>query len=46
MGADFHPYGFANNRPTIETFNEQAHIAGIVSRRITAEDYFAEFLAS
>jgi 4,5-dihydroxyphthalate decarboxylase len=46
MGADFHPYGFANNRATIETFNEQAHIAGIVSRRITAEDYFAEFLAS
>jgi 4,5-dihydroxyphthalate decarboxylase len=44
MGADFHPYGFEQNRTTIETFNEQAYQLGIVGRRITAEDYFAEFL--
>jgi 4,5-dihydroxyphthalate decarboxylase len=46
MGADFHPYGFEKNRATIENFNEEAHMLGIVGRRITAEEYFAEFLAS
>jgi 4,5-dihydroxyphthalate decarboxylase len=44
MGDDFHPYGFETNRTTIETFIEQARYAGIVERRITAEEYFAEFL--
>ena len=46
MGADFHPYGFEKNRATIEVFNDQAHRLGIVGRRITAEEYFAEFLES
>jgi 4,5-dihydroxyphthalate decarboxylase len=46
MGADFHAEGFERNRATIEAFAEQAHIAGIVGRRIGAEEYFAEFLAS
>jgi 4,5-dihydroxyphthalate decarboxylase len=46
MGADFHPYGFEQNRATVETFNDQAHTLGIISRRITAEEYFAEFLES
>jgi 4,5-dihydroxyphthalate decarboxylase len=44
MGADFHPYGFDKNRATIEIFNEQAYLAGIVARPISAEEYFAEFL--
>jgi 4,5-dihydroxyphthalate decarboxylase len=44
MGADFHPYGFEKNRATIEIFNEQAYLAGIVARRISAEEYFAEYL--
>ena len=46
MGADFHAEGFERNRATIEVFAEQAHIAGIVGRRIGAEEYFAEFLES
>ena len=46
MGADFHPYGLEKNRATIETFSEQAYLAGIVGRRISAEEYFAEFLES
>jgi 4,5-dihydroxyphthalate decarboxylase len=46
MGADCHPYGYEKNRATIEIFNDQAHLAGIVGRRISAEEYFAEFLAS
>ncbi len=44
MGADFHPYGFEANRTTVAIFNEEAHLAGIVGRRISVENYFAEFL--
>ena len=43
MGADFHADGFERNRATIEVFAEQAHLAGIVGRRISAEEYFASF---
>lgn len=46
MGADFHPYGFETNRQTIDVFCRQAYELGIVSRVITAEEYFAEYLAS
>jgi 4,5-dihydroxyphthalate decarboxylase len=46
MGADFHAEGFENNRAAIEVFAEQAYLAGIVSRRISAEEYFAEYLGS
>jgi len=46
MGADFHPYGFEKNRAAIDIFCRQAHELGIVSRLITAEEYFAEYLAS
>ncbi len=44
MGADFHADGFERNRATIEVFAEQAHMAAIVGRRISAEEYFAEYL--
>ena len=46
MGSDFHPYGFEQNRETIDIFCRQAHELGIVSRLITTEEYFAEYLAS
>jgi 4,5-dihydroxyphthalate decarboxylase len=46
MGADFHPYGFEKNRDTIDIFCRQALELGIVGGLITAEEYFAEFLAS
>lgn len=46
MGADFHPYGFAKNRATIDIFCRQAYDLGIVSRPIAADEYFAEFLES
>ncbi len=46
MGADFHQDGYERNRPTIEAFCQQAFDLGITRRRITAEDYFAEFLES
>jgi 4,5-dihydroxyphthalate decarboxylase len=44
MGTDFHPYGFEKNRRTIEVFANQAFELGIVGRRISPEEYFAEFL--
>ncbi len=44
MGADFHADGFEQNKAAIEVFAEQARLASIVGRRISAEEYFAEFL--
>jgi 4,5-dihydroxyphthalate decarboxylase len=44
MGADPYAYGFDANRETIEVFCEQARALGIVARRVTAEEYFAEYL--
>ncbi|HVH82286.1 MAG TPA: hypothetical protein VM782_23010 [Stellaceae bacterium] len=46
MGADFHQDGFERNRATIEAFCQQAFDLGITTRRVTAEDYFADFLES
>jgi 4,5-dihydroxyphthalate decarboxylase len=46
MGADFHADGFERNRKAVETFCRQAHELGIVSRLITPDEYFAEYLAS
>jgi len=46
MGTDFHPYGFDRNRRAIEVFADQAYDIGVVGRRISPEEYFADFLAS
>jgi 4,5-dihydroxyphthalate decarboxylase len=46
MGADFHADGFERNRRAVETFCRQAHELGIVSRLVTPDEYFAEYLAS
>jgi 4,5-dihydroxyphthalate decarboxylase len=46
MGTDFHPYGFEKNRRTIEVFADQALAIGVVGRRISPEEYFADFLES
>jgi len=46
MGADFHADGFEKNRAQVDAFCHQAHELGITSRLVTAEEYFADFLAS
>jgi len=46
MGADFHPYGYDRNRAAVEVFCAQAFASGIVGRRVSAEEYFAEYLES
>jgi 4,5-dihydroxyphthalate decarboxylase len=44
MGEDFHPYGLAPNRAQIDMFCGEAFRLGLASRRITAEEYFADYL--
>ena len=46
MGEDFHPYGLEKNRKQMEMFCQQAHDAGLTKRRVSVDDYFAEYLAS
>jgi len=38
--------GSGKNRDTIDVFCRQAYEIGIVDRLVTAEEYFADFLAS
>jgi 4,5-dihydroxyphthalate decarboxylase len=44
MGHDFHPHGFERNREQIDMFANEAFRLGFTSRRITADEYFADFL--
>ena len=44
MGEDFHPYGVERNRAQIEMFAGEAFRLGFTSRRVTTDDYFADYL--
>jgi 4,5-dihydroxyphthalate decarboxylase len=44
MGEDFHPFGLERNRAQIEMFAGEAFGLGLTSRRITVEEYFADYL--
>jgi len=44
MGEDFHPYGFERNRAQIDAFAAEAFRLGFTSRRVTSEEYFADYL--
>jgi 4,5-dihydroxyphthalate decarboxylase len=44
MGENFHPYGFERNRAQIEAFATEAFRLGLTSRRVTPEEYFADYL--
>jgi 4,5-dihydroxyphthalate decarboxylase len=46
MGADYQPDGYEAGSREVEIFCRQSHDAGITPRVVTAEEYFAEFLAS
>jgi 4,5-dihydroxyphthalate decarboxylase len=46
MGEDFHPYGLEANRAQIEMFAAEAFRLGLTSRRITTDEYFADYLKS
>jgi 4,5-dihydroxyphthalate decarboxylase len=45
MGEDFHPYGLERNRAQIEMFAGEAFRLGLTGRRVTTEEYFADYLA-
>jgi len=44
MGDDPHPYGFEKNRAQIEMFTAEAFRLGFTKRRVTPEEYFADYL--
>jgi len=44
MGEDFHPYGIEQNRGQIDMFAGEAFRLGLTSRRVTADEYFADYL--
>jgi 4,5-dihydroxyphthalate decarboxylase len=44
MGDDVHPYGFEKNRAQIEMFAGEAFRLGFTKRRVTPEEYFADYL--
>ena len=46
MGEDFHPYGLDANRAQIEMFAGEAFRLGFTSRRISTDEYFADYLKS
>ena len=45
MGEDFHPHGLERNRAQIEMFADEAFRLGFTSRRITTDEYFADYIA-
>ena len=45
MGADFHSYGIDANRSTLEIFCQEAFHAGLTTRLVPVDEYFAEFLS-
>lgn len=46
MGADYQGDGYDAGKREVDIFCRQSHDAGITSRIVTAEEYFAEFLES
>ena len=44
MGEDFHAYGLERNRAQIDAFAGEAFRLGLTGRRITTEEYFADYL--
>src|SRR5713101_5463348 len=44
MGEDFHPYGLERNRAQIDAFAGEAFRLGLTSRRVTTDEYFADYL--
>ena len=46
MGEDIHPYGIEANRAQLDIFCAEAHRLGLTQRRVTVDEYFADFLAS
>lgn len=46
MGADYHAHGLEKNRHAVDTFCQGAFDDGLTKRRISVEEFFAEFVAA
>src|SRR2546422_6443741 len=44
MGADYHAHGLEKNRHAVDVFCRSAFEDGLLKRRLTADDFFADFL--
>jgi 4,5-dihydroxyphthalate decarboxylase len=44
MGADYHAHGLDKNRHAVDVFCQSAFEDGLTKRRLTADDFFQEFL--
>lgn len=44
MGVDYHAHGLGKNRHAVDVFCRSAFEDGLTRRRLTVEDFFAEFL--
>lgn len=44
MGLDYHAHGLEKNRDTVDAFCQSAFDDGLTERRVTVDEYFAEFL--
>ena len=44
MGTDYHAHGIDKNRHAVDTFCQGAFDDGLTKRRLTTNDFFAEFL--
>ncbi len=44
MGEDFHPFGLERNWAQIDAFADEAYRLGLTSRRVTVDEYFADYL--
>jgi 4,5-dihydroxyphthalate decarboxylase len=46
MGRDFHPHGLETNRHALDVFCQSGFEDGLTKRRVTVDEFFAEFLKS
>jgi 4,5-dihydroxyphthalate decarboxylase len=46
MGADYHAHGLEKNRHAVDAFCQGAFDDGLTKRRITVDEFFAEFVAA
>jgi 4,5-dihydroxyphthalate decarboxylase len=45
MGEDYHAHGLEKNRDAVDAFCQSAFDDGLTQRRVTVEEYFAEYLS-
>lgn len=46
MGTDYHAHGLDKNRRAVDVFCQSVHDDGLTKKRLTVEDFFAEFIAA